>query len=92
MSNNIGENGVTWPLLHKNMILKESSRVFTNFSIWGGLTIISCLRREKKTILAQFDLVVINQFLQACKVAKPPRYPGLVGQGGGVGWPGGMEH
>ena len=36
----IGENGVAWPLLHKNKILKESSGDFTKFSIGGGLTII----------------------------------------------------
>ena len=36
------ENGVAWPLLHKNKNLKESSGVFTKFSIGGGLTIIFC--------------------------------------------------
>ena len=89
----IGENGVTWPLLHNTKILKEISGVFTNFSMGRGLTIIFfCLRRAKKTIWVLFDSVVINHFLQACKVAKQPQYPGLVGQGGGVSCPGGMEH
>ena len=89
---NVGENGATWPLLHKTKILKEINVVFANFSMGGGLTIIFCLRRAKKTILAQFDSVTINHFLQACQVAKQPRYPGLVGEGAGVSWPGGMEH
>ena len=44
----VGENGVTWPLLHETKILKEISGVFTNFSMGGGLTIICCLRRVKK--------------------------------------------
>ena len=33
----VGENGVTWPLLHKTMILKESSGFFCKF-LNGGRT------------------------------------------------------